>query len=80
MYAEQVPLSALTLLTRTPYGITDITSSLLSDNTPLVVSQRCFDAFVLGQCLSNMSRDRRFPTMWYVRPAKPKASLRTCAV
>ena len=27
-----------------------------------------------------MSRDRRFPTMWYVRRAKPQISLRICAV
>ena len=27
-----------------------------------------------------MSRDMRFPTMWYVRPAKPQISLRICAV
>ena len=27
-----------------------------------------------------MSRDMRFPTMWYLRPAKPKISLRICAV
>ena len=25
-------------------------------------------------------RDMRFPTMWYVRPAKPQISLRICAV
>ena len=29
---------------------------------------------------SYMSRDMRFPTMWYVRPAKPQISLRICAV
>ena len=29
---------------------------------------------------NNMSRDMRFPTMWYVRPAKPQISLRICAV
>ena len=27
-----------------------------------------------------MSRDMIFPTMWYVRPAKAKISLRICAV
>ena len=26
--------------------------------------------------LSQMSSDMRFPTMWYVRPAKPQISLR----
>ena len=26
------------------------------------------------------SRDMRFPSMWYVRPAKAQASLRKCAV
>ena len=30
--------------------------------------------------LSDMSRDMRFPTMWYVRPAKAQTSLRICAV
>ena len=28
----------------------------------------------------NMNRDMRYPTMWYVRPAKPQNSLRICAV
>ena len=27
-----------------------------------------------------MSQRMRFPTMWYVRPAKPQISLRICAV
>ena len=27
-----------------------------------------------------MSRDMRFPTMWYVRSAKPQISLRICTV
>ena len=27
-----------------------------------------------------MSRDMRFPTMWYVRPAKPQISLRIRAI
>ena len=30
--------------------------------------------------LVEMSRDMRFPTMWYVRPAKPQISLRIHAV
>ena len=29
---------------------------------------------------THMSRDTRFPTMWYVRPAKPQISLRIRAV
>ena len=29
---------------------------------------------------NNLSRDMRFPTMWYVRPAKPQISLRIRAV
>ena len=29
---------------------------------------------------AHMSRDMRFPTMWYVRPAKPQISLRIRAV
>ena len=28
----------------------------------------------------NLSCGMRFPTMWYVRPAKAQTSLRTCAV
>ena len=28
----------------------------------------------------NMSRNMRFPTMWYVRPAKPQFSLHICTV
>ena len=28
----------------------------------------------------DMNRDMRFPTMWYVRPAKPQISLRMSAV
>ena len=28
-------------------------------------------------CLAYMSRDTRFPTMWYVRPAKPQINLRS---
>ena len=35
----------------------------------------------LYQCCQNQkSRGMRFPTMWYVRPAKPQISLRICAV
>ena len=30
--------------------------------------------------VDKMSRDMRFPTMWYVRPAKPQISLRIRAV
>ena len=29
---------------------------------------------------TNVSHDMRFPTMWYVRPAMAKTSLRICAV
>ena len=28
----------------------------------------------------HLSRDMRFPTMWYMRPAKARTSLRICAV
>ena len=31
-------------------------------------------------CFIIMSRGMRFPTMWYVRPAKTRTSLRICAV
>ena len=30
--------------------------------------------------IQKMSQCMRFPTMWYVRPAKPQISLRICAV
>ena len=30
-------------------------------------------------CQNHMSRSMGFPTMWYVRPAKPQISLRICA-
>ena len=33
-----------------------------------------------SSCDDKMSWDMRFPTMWYVRPAKPQISLRICAV
>ena len=31
--------------------------------------------FVLSMCDHNMSRDMKFPTMWYVRRAEPQISL-----
>ena len=34
----------------------------------------------LKQLYLHLSRDMRFPTMWYVRPAKPQISLRIRAV
>ena len=30
--------------------------------------------------ITQLIRDMRFPTMWYVRPAKAQTSLRICAV
>ena len=33
-----------------------------------------------GSFFYELSHDMRFPTMWYVRPAKPQISLRKCAV
>ena len=38
---------------------------------------RCPTPFILQ---AHLSHDRRFPTMWYVRPAKAQTSLRICAV
>ena len=32
-----------------------------------------------GNLHADMSRDMRFPTMWYVRPAKAQTRLRICA-
>ena len=37
-------------------------------------------AFITWAKEGEMSRDIRFPTMWYVRPAKPQISLRIRAV
>ena len=34
----------------------------------------------LLKCQIQLSRDMRFPTMWYVRPAKPQISLHICTV
>ena len=34
----------------------------------------------ISLCQGHLSRDMRFPTMWYVRPAKPQTSLRIRAV
>ena len=33
-----------------------------------------------GSYICDVSRNMRFPTMWYVWPAKPQISLRICAV
>ena len=38
------------------------------------------DSVQVGNIFDQMSRDMRFPTMWYVRPAKPQICLRTRAV
>ena len=35
---------------------------------------------LISQLFTCMNRSMKFPTMWYVRPAKPKISLRICAV
>ena len=47
----------------------------------------CGNSIYLSPCLVRhllfcyeMSRDMRFPTLWYVRPAKPQISLHICAV
>ena len=49
------------------------------------VVSRCEPTFCRASTVSNMladktSRGMRFPTMWYVRPAKAKISLRIRAV
>ena len=38
--------------------------------------EKCLEQLNMGQ----VSSDMRFPTMWYVRPAKPQISLPICAV
>ena len=43
-------------------------------------SQIQFRLFIIGNSYHNLSRDMRFPTMWYVQPAKPQISLRIRAV
>ena len=34
----------------------------------------------IGGISNYLSQCMRFPTMWYVRPAKPRISLRICAI
>ena len=47
-----------------------------SSESTLVKITHCWKSYVAA----HMSRDMRFPTMWYVRPAKPQISLRIRAV
>ena len=44
------------------------------------IELRMTEYFTLLFICNHMSRDMRFPTMWYVRPAKPQISLRISAV
>ena len=37
-------------------------------------------AYIVEVEMFYLSRDMRFPTMWYVQPAKPQISLRMRAV
>ena len=41
---------------------------------------QCVTVELLQIQAQNLSRDMRFPTMWYVRPAKVQTSLRKRAV
>ena len=49
-----------------------------------VISQLMFpirhSTIIMFNFTKQMSQCMRFPTMWYVRPAKPQISLRICAV
>ena len=44
------------------------------------VGRVCLDDLTSPLVNHNLSHDMRFPTMWYVRLAKPQISLRICAV
>ena len=44
------------------------------------VVRQCSHAHFWKIGLKHMSRDMRFPTMWYVRPAKAQTSMRIRAV
>ena len=64
------------LIVITNIGVYFIVLLILSmDNT---WTENC-KTLVFGGNL-NLSRGMRFPTMWYIRPAKPQISLRICAV
>ena len=39
-----------------------------------------YTEFLQCKSYSHLGRIMRFPTMWYVRPAKAQTSLRICAV
>ena len=55
-----------------------------SNNKRLYIKPKSVAAYVgvTFQLLQKLylSRDMRFPSMWYVRPAKPQISLRICTV
>ena len=46
----------------------------------LFSSTEITEAGCIRKIKADLSRDMRFPTMWYVRPAKPQISLRIRAV
>ena len=50
------------------------------DSVPRKIMAYDFDLATGTMSKLHMSRDMRFPTMWYVRPAKPQISLRIGAV
>ena len=53
--------------------LNDILMDLIPNNNYETLDQ-------LGKMQNDLSRDMRFPTMWYVRPAKAQTSLRIRAV
>ena len=53
---------------------------VLQINCPSREPGDSFPCMLVSKGDSDLSHDMRFPTMWYVRPAKPQISLRIRAV
>ena len=63
----------------------DLIKALNNVDAALIQSEDVFDRDLLERAgkdtsVTHMSHGMGFPTMWYVRPAKPQISLRICAV
>ena len=59
-------------------------TSYLVDDVAYIACLFCSTEITETGCIrmieTDLSRDMRFPTMWYVRPAKPQISLHIRAV
>ena len=51
----------------------------MTQNMGMNVAQSSHDRKKLEDFTKYMSYGMRFPTMWYMQPAKPQISLRICA-